>query len=70
MNKFEVSLNWEIEEGVSLPLTVSGLHIPRVGDDCGEIWIGQIRSGGELPEKVSMALRKSDEFWSAVEAAI
>lgn len=70
MNKFEVRLNWEIEPNVVLPLTVTGSHQKAVGEDCGEIHIDSIRSGSVLPEKISLALRESDEFWSAVEAAL
>lgn len=70
MNNFEVKLTWEVEENVSLPLTVTGTYWPRSGEDCGEFNIESIRSGGALPEKLSAALRQSDEFVRAVEAAI
>lgn len=71
MNRFEVGLTWEIEDGVSLPLTVKGTYDRnRGGEDCGEFNIESIRSGRELPEKVKQQLLSEDMFLRAVEDAI
>lgn len=80
--KFEVNLTWEVEDGISIPLTVTGRREPVIpaitrGNpedlapaEGGEIYIDVIRSGGALPPDVDAALRECDRFLDAVGAAI
>lgn len=80
--RFEVQLNWEIEEGVEMPLRVFGTRskffpaktncanedsLPAEG---GELEDLQVFSGARLPREIEQRLTSDSRFLETVEASL
>lgn len=79
---FEVSFNWEVEDGVELPVRVFGNRTPycpaktncadedSVPAEGGELEDLQVFSGARLPREIEQKMIDDPRFLEAVEAAI
>ncbi len=82
MNSFEVSFDWEVEEGFSIPVRVFGNQQPVIPEkrtghpdtwapaEGGELEDMQIFSGARLPREIEDRLIDDARFRETVEAAL
>lgn len=80
--EFDVSFDWEVEDGVSLPVRVFGRKNPVIAEnrkghpdtwspaEGGELEDLQVFSGARLPRDVENRLLEDERFLETVEAAL